>query len=92
MAAADQLSHQVAGEAPLGTRVSQQGVQWSWVGENVGQWFALDPAGAARIEQLMLESPAHRQNILTGTGTMVGVDVVVDPTHNTLWLTEDFAN
>jgi uncharacterized protein YkwD len=33
----------------------------------------------------------HRQNILSKDFTMVGIDVIVDTTHNKIWLTEDFA-
>ncbi|HEX4579890.1 MAG TPA: CAP domain-containing protein [Candidatus Dormibacteraeota bacterium] len=92
MASADQLSHQVAGEAPLGTRISQQGIAWTWVGENVGQSPTLSTAGALYLEQLMLGDAVHRPQILTTLGTMVGVDVVFDTAHHMLWLTEDFAN
>jgi uncharacterized protein YkwD len=96
MAAADQLSHQCPGEASLGTRVSAQGVSWSWAGENIGMSSSLSTGGALNLEQMMVnETPPndpHRVDILTTTGTMVGVDVVFDTTHHTLWLTEDFAN
>jgi uncharacterized protein YkwD len=96
MAAADQLSHQCAGEASLSTRVSAQGVSWSWAGENIGMSSSLSTSGALGLEQMMInETPPndpHRLDILTTTGTMVGVDVVFDTTHHALWLTEDFAN
>jgi uncharacterized protein YkwD len=92
MAAAGQLSHQLPGEAPLGTRVSRQGVPWGWAGENVGELGTLSSAAALVLEQLMLGDLAHRLNILTNTGTMVGVDVVFDANQHRLWLTEDFAN
>jgi uncharacterized protein YkwD len=96
MAAADQLSHQLAGEAPLATRISAQGVPWSWVGENCGLSPSLSTSGALGLEQMMVnETPpndGHRLNILTTVGTMVGVDVVFDTLHHRLWLTEDFAN
>jgi uncharacterized protein YkwD len=52
-------------------------------------------AGALSLEASMLgETPpndGHRQNILSSTFTMVGVDVYLDQTHGRLWLTEDFA-
>jgi len=96
MAAADQLSHQCAGEASLGSRISAQGVSWSWGGENIGMSSSLSTGGALSLEQMMVnETPPndpHRLDILTTTGTMVGVDVVFDTAHHMLWLTEDFAN
>jgi uncharacterized protein YkwD len=96
MAGADELSHQVSGEASLGTRISDQGVAWSWCAENIGDYSELSTAGALAVESAMFdETPPndeHRLNILTAQGTMVGVDVVFDPAHGWLWLTEDFAN
>lgn len=96
MAAADQLSHQLPGEAPLGARISAQGVSWSWAGENVALTSNMSTAGALGLEQGMVsETPPndeHRVNILTTIGTMVGVDVLFDSIHHLLWLTEDFAN
>jgi uncharacterized protein YkwD len=96
MATADQMSHQLPGEAPLGTRISAQGVLWSWAGENIALASSLSTAAALGLEQGMVnETPPndeHRVNILTTLGTMVGVDVVFDSIHHLLWLTEDFAN
>jgi uncharacterized protein YkwD len=92
MAAADQLSHQLPGEASLGTRVSQQGVGWSWVAENVGESPSLSTGGALGLEQLMMGDAGHRDNILARSATIVGVDAVYDTVHHMLWLTEDFAN
>jgi len=96
MAAADQMSHQLPGEAPLGTRISAQGVHWSWAGENIALASSLSTSAAVGLEQSMAnETPPndeHRVNILTTAGTMVGVDVVFDSIHHLLWLTEDFAN
>jgi uncharacterized protein YkwD len=95
MAAADQLSHQLPGEASLGARISAQGVQWTWAAENVALSSNLSAAGALGLEQNMVkEAPPndeHRLNILTTVGTMVGVDAVFDTIHHLLWLTEDFA-
>jgi uncharacterized protein YkwD len=92
MAAANQLSHQLPGEASLGTRVSQQGVSWSWVAENVGETPSLSTGGALGLEQLMMGDAGHRDNILARSATLVGVDAVYDTVHHMLWLTQDFAN
>lgn len=92
MAAADQLSHQLPGEASLGTRDSQQGVGASWVAENVGESPSLSTGGALVLEQMMMGDAGHRENILASSATLVGVDVVYDAVHHLLWMTEDFAN
>jgi len=95
MAGANTLSHQLPGEPGLGARETQQGVVWSWAGENIGYTSDRTTAGALSIHRLMMaEQPpddGHRQNILTTTGNQVGVDVVLDAAHGRLWLTEDFA-
>jgi uncharacterized protein YkwD len=95
MSAADQLSHQLAGEPALGTRITQDGVHWSWCGENIGDTSSTSVSGALGLHSLMMaEQPpndGHRQNILSTNYTMVGVDILID-SHHRLWLTEDFAN
>lgn len=96
MAGADQLSHQLPGEAAFSSRITAHGVAWTWCAENIGDYSEQSTDGALAVESLMFdETPPnddHRLNILTTQGTMVGVDVVFDPAHGWLWLTEDFAN
>jgi uncharacterized protein YkwD len=98
MQSANQMSHQLPNEPDLGTRISQAGVKWSSVGENIGySTDYLNPANAATgLNQDMLnEQPpndGHRQNILSKSFTTVGVDVFVDTTNHKVWLTEDFAH
>jgi uncharacterized protein YkwD len=95
MEAAQELSHQIAGEAALGDRETAQGVQWTWAGENIGYTTEMDVAGALALHQdMMNEQPpddGHRQNILTSQGNLLGVDIVLDTRHDRIWLTEDFA-
>ena len=94
------MSHQLPGEAPLGTRISAQGVAWTWVGENVGEAYSSSStasaltAAALSLETLMMTEvyPGHRENILSRNVFLVGVDVVFDPVSHRVWLTEDFAN
>ena len=95
MSAANTLSHQLPGEADLGKRESQQGVQWVWAAENIGETTEMSTNGALALHQAMMnERPpddGHRQNILTNVGTMIGIDILLDQQHGNLWLTEDFA-
>jgi uncharacterized protein YkwD len=95
MASSDTLSHQTSAEADLGTRVSDAGVSWWWVGENIGMSSTLTLQAALALESAMVdEKPpddGHRQNILQRNADAVGVDVLFDRTHHRLWLTEDFA-
>ncbi len=95
MVAYGQLSHQIPGEQGLGTRITNDGIQWSAVGENIGQALYPDPQqGLLAIHQgMMAERPpddGHRQNILSTSYNFIGVDVVID-SKNQVWLTEDFA-
>jgi uncharacterized protein YkwD len=95
MQAANTLSHQLPGEPALGDRVSQQGIHWVWVAENIGETSEMSTNGALGLHQAMMnERPpndGHRQNILTTVGTMIGIDILIDHQHGKLWLTEDFA-
>jgi uncharacterized protein YkwD len=95
MSANDRLAHQLPGEPAIGTRISQDGVNWTWCGENIGETTNTSASGALEIHQMMMaERPpndGHRQNILSANFTLVGIAVVVDSSHQ-LWLTEDFAN
>jgi uncharacterized protein YkwD len=95
MVAYRQLSHQVPGEPDLGTRITNDGIQWTSVGENIGQASYPDPQqGLLAIHQgMMAEQPpndGHRQNILNTSFNLVGIDVLID-SKNQVWLTEDFA-
>ena len=95
MQAANTLSHQLPGEAALGERESQQGVNWTWAAENIGETSDQSVNGALGLHQAMMnEQPpndGHRQNILTTSGNSVGIAILIDQQHGLLWLTEDFA-
>ncbi len=96
MAAADTLSHQLPGEASFGARETAQGVHWTSAAENIGCTSQLSSAGALGLENAMMAEPAgqanHRGNILSASSDVIGIDVVLDSAHDTLWLTEDFAH
>ena len=95
MMGANQLAHQVPGEPALGERENQQGVQWTFAAENVGFTTDMSTNGALGLHKAMMaEQPpddGHRQNILTTQANILGVDILLDTTHEKLWLTEDFA-
>ena len=100
MAAGCGLMHQCPNEPDLGTRISNQGVQWLAVGENIGEGgpvFSNNDAWnmVAMIHQdMMAEKPpddGHRRNLLSKDFHRIGISIYIDANH-TLWLTEDFAN
>lgn len=95
MSANDDMAHQLPGEPAIGVRITQDGVHWTWCGENIGYTSNTSVSGAMWLHQTMMaEQPPndpHRQNILSGNFTIVGVGIVIDANHR-LWLTEDFAN
>jgi uncharacterized protein YkwD len=95
MQAANTLSHQLHGEAFFGDRERQQGINWTWAGENIGETSDQSVNGALSLRQAMMsEKPpddGHRQNILTTSGNIVGIAIVIDRRNGVLWLTEDFA-
>jgi uncharacterized protein YkwD len=95
MMGANQLSHQLPGEAGLGDREKQQGVQWQQAAENVGYTTDISENGALSLHKAMMaEKPpedGHLRNILDTQNNRLGVDILFDSTHGRLWLTEDFA-
>jgi uncharacterized protein YkwD len=92
---ANLLSHQVPGEADLGTRIDRVGVPWHQVAENIGYTTNRSTAGADGLEQAMYNETApangHRLNILSTSVRYIGVDVYLGG-NGKLWLTEDFAD
>jgi len=100
MASGCGLMHQCPNEPDVGTRISNQGVQWQTVGENIGEGGPVytnddDWNMVLMIHQgMMAEKPpddGHRRNLLSKDFHRIGVSIYIDA-HNTLWLTEDFAN
>lgn len=94
MADANQLSHQLAGEAGLGDRITAAGYRWSTVGENIAWNSNRSEAGVLALQDSMYnETPpddGHRRNILSSSFTEVGIDVIEDPAHGKVWLVTDF--
>jgi uncharacterized protein YkwD len=94
MAKADKLSHQLSGEAALGSRVSAAGYQWSMVGENIAYNSSRSGSGVLALQTAMYnEKPpndGHRQNILNSKFVDVGIDVISDSVHGKVWLVTDF--
>ncbi|EFH88371.1 CAP domain-containing protein [Ktedonobacter racemifer] len=94
------LSHQCPGESSLGTRETNAGVNWNACGENIGtggptpSYNAQWSMASGLHRSMMNETPpndGHRRNLLSSTFHRIGISIFVDA-HNTLWLTEDFAN
>jgi uncharacterized protein YkwD len=94
------LSHQCSGEPAIGARVTNQGVQWSYVGENIGtgtvqasqssQWNVV----LSLHRNMMAEvtpNDGHRKNLLSSNFKRIGISIYVD-SNSRLWMTEDFAN
>jgi len=71
MAAAGGISHQYRGEPDLSSRAAQAGALFSLIEENV----AMAPSAAA-VHQAWMQSPGHRENLLSSDVDHVGVAVV----------------
>lgn len=95
MASANELAFRIGDEPALGVRQANQGVLGSYAAENVGSAQATDVAGALAAQQQMLtEQPPddrRRQNLLSPLLNSVGIDVLLDPAHGRMWITQDFA-
>jgi uncharacterized protein YkwD len=94
MAKANTLSHQLSGEASLGSRISAAGYRWSAVGENIAYNSDRSQSGVLAVQKAMYnEKPpddGHRRNILNKSFVDVGIDVINDSTHGKVWLVTDF--
>jgi uncharacterized protein YkwD len=94
IAKANTLSHQLSGEASLGSRISAAGYRWSSVGENIAYNSDRSPSGVLAVQKAMYnEQPpddGHRRNILNKSFVDVGIDVINDSTHGRVWLVTDF--
>ena len=94
MAKVNTLSHQLNGEAGLGSRVSAAGYHWSGVGENIAYNSNRSESGVLALQKAMYnEKPpndGHRENILNKRFVDVGIDVINDSTHGKVWLVTDF--
>lgn len=70
MAANDVLSHEGAGGSSVGDRATANGYRWRMIGENILYRWDLDADGA--YDQ-WLNSPPHRDNMLTPEFTQIGI-------------------
>ena len=102
----DTQSHQItqAGEADLGTRVTNAGYQWSAVGENVYSYaynvfygqagFVIDWGTGDTGQSVggIQSPPGHRQNLLDPDYTSVGISILPSsgPMTGPLVITQDF--
>jgi len=101
MAAGCGLSHQCAGEPPLGARETDAGVTWTSAGENIGEGGPVPDTSAgiaqmavALTQDMLNEKPpddGHRLNILSSSFQLIGIAVFRDSS-GTVWVTQDFAN
>jgi uncharacterized protein YkwD len=71
MAAEGQISHQYRGEPDLSSRAAQAGAHFSVIEENV----AMAPS-ATEVHQAWMQSPGHRENLLSPDVDHVGIAVV----------------
>jgi len=97
MAKAGTLSHQLPGEGTPGQRMSAQGVAWTNCGENAGMSGDTGNSGinaaSTANRAMMAEGPGggHYDNLMSSSFNHIGISVLFDPVHHTMWITEDFA-
>jgi len=84
MAAEGPIAHRYGGEPDLSERAAQAGAHFSVIEENV----AIGPSAEA-IHQEWMDSPGHRENLLSPEVDHVGVAVV--PSHGVLYAVADYS-
>jgi uncharacterized protein YkwD len=96
MAQAGTLAFRVGDEPALGVRQANQGVLGDYAAENIASTGTASLAAALAAQQLMLaEQPpndSRRRNLLSTAVNAVGIDVLLDPAHDRMWITQDFAH
>ena len=86
MAAQEQASHQFSNEPSLTQRIAiASDAHLDRAGENVAYAATVD-----RVENVLLNSPPHRENLLNAGYNIVGIGAVRNG--NTLYVTEDFGH
>ena len=84
MAAEGPIAHRYGGEADLSDRAAQAGAHFSVIEENV----AIGPSADA-IHQEWMQSPGHRQNLLSPDIDRIGVAIV--PARGVLYAVADYS-
>lgn len=84
MVAEGQIGHQFTGELDVTGRAAQTGAHFSVIEENV----AIAPT-AERVHAAWMQSPGHRQNLLSADVDRVGVAVI--PTRDGLYAVADYS-
>jgi uncharacterized protein YkwD len=80
-AATGRMSHTGSDGSDAGTRLTRAGFEWRTWGENV----AVGQRTAADVMSAWMASPSHRENILSGSFTKIGVGAVTDAGGRTFW-------
>ncbi len=85
IAASEDLTHEAAGEKSAFKRVTDSGIRYDYMGENVAV-----NSDFANVHRDLMDSPPHRANILNSHYDSVGIGIVRNGTG--YWVTEDFAH
>ena len=86
MVETNKLAHVVDGEEPLGERLSATGIHFNRSGENIGYNTEFDD-----IHRAWMDSPGHRENILSPNYNMVGIGIARSE-DGLFYATQDFAH
>ena len=57
--------------------LAESGLAYRLAGENLARWLADDPAAPERVQRALMDSPAHRKNILEPSFNRLAVGVAV---------------
>jgi uncharacterized protein YkwD len=83
----NEMSHQLAGEASMGDRVTAEGYRWRSVAENVAAGYP----DAASVMDGWMNSPGHKANILNCGYQEIGVGLAKSSSGTPYW-TQNFAS
>jgi uncharacterized protein YkwD len=79
-----------SGQLVFAQLLNQAKVTYHLAGENLARTSAADADLTYRVEEALMQSPEHRQNILQPTFKLVAIGAATDPATNQIAFAEEF--
>ena len=81
----DYFSHTIPGYGSVFAKLSEVGFCFKLAGENIGWNTNPDDSATAVIQQMFMDSPGHRANILGSTWDAIGIGAYKSSTGKKMW-------
>ena len=81
----DYFSHDIPGYGSVFTKLDDEGYCYKLAGENIGWNTYPDDVATAAIQQMFMDSPGHRQNIMGEAWDVIGIGAFKAPSGKKMW-------